>query len=202
MADSKDAPWDDEAFAALLEEHRDALVHFLTREAKGLARWETPDDLAQQVHLAALKVRGRLEWRGEVAFRRWIEAIARQVISDRAAYWRARKRDAGQLLRITVASPVSAVTLRGVDPADARTGPVTFTMRKDALRHAAMALTTLNERDQDLLRRFQEGATSPEIAKALGLELASAQRAIHRARRRFEQAFAVLEGVRINADEG
>ena len=87
--------------AELLARHRGQLVRFLSREAGGLMRFEDAEDLAQGVQMHALRVEDRFTYQGEPQFIGWIHAVARRYIADRNAYWKALKRNAGTMLRLT-----------------------------------------------------------------------------------------------------
>lgn len=182
------------ALTDLLAQHRDALLRFLEKEARGLMRYETADDLAQGVHLHALEVEEHFQYRGEPAFMGWLFTIARQHIARRHAHWSAMKRNAGRLLRVSTGqdSEMSA----GVDPAASATGPLTFAERRENLRIATDALGTLPERDRNLLLWMSEGLDIKDVAERLEISYDAAQRARHRAMERFRQAFTVLEGQR------
>lgn len=182
--------------AELLERERPGLVRFLERAARGLLRYESAEDLAQAVHLQALEARDRLAWRGEEAFRGWLHAIARQVIARRHEHWRALKRNAAHVLRISAGGASQGSARGGVDPAGARTGPVTLADRREQLALATQALATLLPRDQEIVRLVREGAGTAQLAAALAISPGAAERARERAFDRFERAFSALRRAR------
>ncbi|MAG56195.1 MAG: hypothetical protein CMJ83_07895 [Planctomycetes bacterium] len=178
----------------LLERHRQALVRFLEKEARGLFRWENADDLAQGIHLQALQVEDRFDYQGEEAFIGWIFQVARQHIARRNAHWKAIKRDAGMMLRISTSdSSVADGPRSGIDPAISMTGPVTFADRRDRLRLAVQAIAVLPERDREIVQWMAEDVDIKEMAERLAITYDAAQRARHRSLERFRQAYAVLE---------
>lgn len=176
----------------LLEEHRDALARFLQREAQGLLRFEGIDDLVQGVHLKALKGEDRFRWEGEKAFIGWLFQLARQHIADVNAHWKALKRNAGPVLRVTLTGGDSASGALGVQPIASITGPLTFAARREHFEVAMRALATLPERDRLLIERTSRGATIEELSAELDLSYEAAQKARRRALQRFQQAFRVL----------
>jgi len=166
----------------LLERHRDLLVRHLARRGGGLLRFETPEDLAQSVHLHAINVADRFAYRGEGAFVRWLLRLAKQHIADRIEYWTALKRDAGPMLRITF----------GAEPAGRVTGPVTRASRNEMLEVAATALDGLPPRDREIVRWMSAGASIDDLARQLGIGRAAAQRARLRAVERFKKIFTIV----------
>ena len=178
-----------ERIAELLERHRDALERLLRRRGAGLLRFESVSDLVQGVQAQALEVADRLEYRGDEAFLGWIAQLARQHVADRHAYWSARKRDAGRVLRITSAPSTEA---GGVEPDARRTGPATFAERRDLLVLATQAVSLLAARDQELVRAWGEGEPVADVAARLGLSYDAAERARLRAVDRFRKTFELL----------
>ena len=172
----------------LLTTHRDQLVRFLEREASGLRRFEDAEDLAQGVHMHALKVEDRFTYQGEPQFIGWLYAVARRYIADRHAYWKALKRNAGTLLRLTYGA--------GSEPGGAQfapplqiTGPQTFAQRREQVDVAAQAIAALPSRDRQIVELVHQGQEIEGIADALGITHAAAQRARLRAIERFEKLF-------------
>jgi len=174
----------------LLIRHRDDLERFLLREAAGLLRHEGVDDLVQGVHLRALGVEEHFTWQGDAAFLGWIRKVARQHVADRNAYWRALKRSAGHLLRVSTGSDGSRTS--GIDPAASMTGPVTFADRRESLSTAMRALDTLRPRDREIIQLVSRDVSLAEIAETLDLSYDAAQQARARALERFRKAFTVL----------
>lgn len=172
----------------LLERHRDQLVRFLAREAGGLMRYEDAEDLAQGVHMHALRVEERFEYQGEPQFIGWLYAVARRYIADRNAYWKALKRNAGTMLRLTFGASSEPGSGAFAPPARL-TGPQTFAQRREMVDVAAEAIAALPERDQRIVELANRGMDIDQLADALEVSAAAAQRARHRAVERFEKLF-------------
>ena len=179
--------------SALLEAHRDSLLRFMAREASGLLRHESEDDLVQGAHMHALKVAGHFEYQGDEAFLGWLFKIARQHIADRHAYWSALKRNAGKLLRISAGIDGSSTEASGFDPPASMTGPLTFAGRREQITIAISALDTLQPRDQQLIEWAAAGMHLEDIADRLELSREATQKARARAFARFKAAYEALE---------
>ncbi len=173
----------------LLALHKDRLRGFVRVEAKGLLRHESEDDLVQGIHVHALSVAGRFEYRGEREFIAWLFTVARQHVVDRIRYWSAERRDGGDILRITAAGGTRVDATRGVEPAASMTGPVTGAGRREQLALAAKVIATLAERDQQLIRWMSEDVPLEEVARRLDVGYEAAKRARLRAMERFRVAF-------------
>ena len=172
--------------ADLLARHRPALVRFFQVHGAMVRRHEAAEDLAQGVHLHALRHADLFTYRGEDAFMAWLLQLARQHLAARIVHWKALKRDGGKVLRITLAGT------GGVDPGDDATGPATWADRRDRLRLATRAMDGLPPRDREILRYVARGADVADIAAGLNLSPAAAQRARHRALERFRKVYDVL----------
>jgi RNA polymerase sigma factor (sigma-70 family) len=162
----------------------------MERHATALRRFESAEDLAQHVALRALEGASRYEHRSEREFVGWVLAIARQVVSDRAAWWGALKRDAGPVLRLTQGGsrPGGAA-----EPGARRTGPATAADRRERLDLATRALGALPARDAELVRHVVRGVTVAESAERLGIGAEAAQRARLRAVERLRKVFALAQ---------
>lgn len=176
----------------LLVRHRDVLVRYLQRRGSGLLRFEGAEDLAQAVHMKAVNARERFEYRGEQAFIGWICTLGRQHIADRNAYWKAQKRNAGPMLRITYSAPDTMGGGPGIAPAAEQRGPTTFAGVREQVELAARAIATLPSRDAQIVGLIRQGADVDAVAEALGVSYAAAQRARLRAIERFRKAFELL----------
>lgn len=176
----------------LILERSELVEAVVRRHAGSLLRLETVDDLAQGARLSVLQSADAFDWRGPSAFDGWIATVVRNHLNDRRSYWNAARRNAGHLLRVSLAGPQSGVT-KGVEPISSRTGPLTFAERRDQVDVAMQALATLLPRDQELLELERQGATIQEVADALELTLDSAGRARLRALDRFRRAFDLFE---------
>lgn len=179
------------ALASLLEAHRARLARWLERHATGLLRHESSDDLVQGVFVRAIEGSGRFEYRGEGEFVRWLEAIARQHVADRHAYWSAGKRAAGTLLRITQSGPTSTRP-SGANPHADTDGPRTRAEKKDDVDLAMKALSMMLPRDREILLAASRDESDSAIAARLGVNAEAAGRARLRALDRFRRTFEVL----------
>jgi RNA polymerase sigma factor (sigma-70 family) len=159
----------------LLISFRDDLLRILEHRASGLLRYESTEDIVHGVHLRALRVADRFEYRSDPEFRAWLLQIARQHIADRHAYWSARKRAATRMLRITAGNITASGA--GVNPAAANTGPFTFAQRREQIVLATKALSLLLDRDEQLVRWSSEGLSTDEIAERLDITHGAAERA-------------------------
>ncbi len=178
--------------AELLERERPRLLASLRRDAGWLLRHESAEDLVQGIAVRALEAAGSFEDRGDAAFRGWLREVTRQHLAGRARHWKARKRDAGRMLRIAVSQPESGVSARTIDPTASMTGPATFAVRREMLDIAFRALQTLGERDRELVRLRCDGCAPQEIADRLAIGYDAAQRGALRAQDRFARAFRFL----------
>lgn len=176
----------------LLMRHRDVLVRYLHRKGSGLLRFESAEDLAQAVHIKAIQAEHRFDYRGDDAFIGWICTLGRQHIADRNAYWKAQKRNAGPMLRITYGSATTGSGAKGVSPAAAQQGPTTFAGVREQVEVAARAIATLPPRDAQIVELIRAGADVEDVARELGVSYAAAQRARLRSIERFRKAFELL----------
>lgn len=173
----------------LLVKHREALVRFLQKEASGLKRYEDAEDIAQGVHMHALKVADRFEYQGEKPFFGWLFAVARRYIADRNAYWKALKRDAGPMIRVTFGGAGSEAGM--LAPPARLTGPQTFAQRREHLSVAAKAIAALPERDRSIAGMITRELSIDDIAKELGISYEAAQRARLRTIERFGKLYTL-----------
>jgi RNA polymerase sigma factor (sigma-70 family) len=172
--------------------HRPDMLAFVTKEARGLLRFESAEDLTQGVHLRALERGGGFEYRGDTEFFAWVYRLARTYLADRRSHWSALKRRSGRLLRLTagVGDSLGAVG----EPPGSRTGPSTFAARREQIVLATKALDLLLPRDRDLVRWSGEGLTTEEQAERLGISAEAAGRARRRALTRFRKTFRLVGG--------
>lgn len=173
----------DKEFAALLVRHRPRLVRYFERRAGALRRQESPEDLAQGVHLYAIQHRDAFEYQGEPAAVGWLLRLARQHHARRIEHWNAMKRDGGRMLRLTLAE----------HPAAEGPGPRTAAEQSEQLLLAARAMDGLPERDFELVQLMTRDLSVREIAERLGLSEAAAQKARLRAMDRFRKIFVILD---------
>jgi RNA polymerase sigma factor (sigma-70 family) len=184
------APGDVERLSSLLEAHRPLLVRWMERHASGLRRFESAEDLAQGVSVRALEAVSRYEHRSDPEFVGWMLAVARQHVADRHAFWRALKRDAGPVLRLTFGG-ASEPGGGAPEPSASATGAVTFSDRREAVARATRTLAALGERDADLVRQVVNDVSVEETAQRLGVSYEAAQRARLRAVERLRKLYAL-----------
>lgn len=172
----------------LLLRHDRDLRRYLERRAGWLVRFETPEDLAQGLHLRALEQEAHFVYQGREPFFAWVHTLMDQHLAARRKHWMALKRRPRALLRLTEGGTGRAA----VDPADTATGPSTFADRRERLALAVKAMAVLLPRDQELVRCATDGLTTEEIASRLDLTPESARRARNRALERYREAYALL----------
>ncbi len=178
--------------ASLLVIWRGDLLGFVGRNARGLLRFETEDDLVQGIHLRALSRGESFEYRGEKEFLAWMHTLARGYLVDRRAHWAALKRGSGPLLRLAGGAATTTGGHAAAEPAGTGTSPSGFASRREESALAMKALGAMLPRDGDLVRWHAEGVSLEEQAARLGLTYEAAQRAAHRALGRFRKAFRLL----------
>ena len=186
MADPRDQLTD------LLAKQTARLRGFVRQESKGLLRHESEDDLVQGVHIHALSVADRFEYRSEKEFIAWLFTVARQHIVNRRRYWSAARRDGGNLLRVTAAGATTTSRPRGIDPQASMAGPGTMADRREQLALATQVVSLLSERDRKLIQWMSEDLPLEEVASRLGLTYDAAKRARLRAIDRFRATFELL----------
>jgi RNA polymerase sigma factor (sigma-70 family) len=169
------------------------VANLVRREAKGLLRFETEEDLVQGIVLRALEKSDRFEWRDEPSFFAWIRQLGESFLSDRRAHWGALKRRTGRLLRLATAGDSQAGGDAAEPVADA-TGPSTFAARRELIALSARALDILLPRDRDLVRWSAEGVPLEEQAARLGIAYEAVGKARQRATERFRKTFALVSG--------
>ncbi len=184
-----------DALGARLEQHRAELQRFVEKNASGLLRHESPEDLVQMVHELALRhaESARFEDRGDAAFDAWLHTLARGVIADRHDHWRALKRDRARILRLTVA-PDAMDRGNAREPAVSGAGPATRADRREQLALVTRVLDALPERDRLLVQWSSQNVPLEEQAVRLGATYGATQRAGVRALERFKKAFRLAAG--------
>lgn len=183
-----------EVLTRLLLQHQSAIAAHLRREGAGLLRYESVSDLEQGVRLHAIRVASEFEYQSDGAFIRWIEKVARQHLTDRHRYWRAKKRDAGCLLRLT-ASDATESQGGAREPAGPGATPVTLAERKEQLALAARAVALLLPRDQEIVGCVARGLSIREISEELEIGYEATERARLRTLDRFRKAYRVVAGL-------
>lgn len=175
---------------SLLLQEREALLRFLEREARGVLKFESAEDLAQEVHAQALIVRDHFEYRGPEAFLAWLFALAKQQCARRHEHWSALKRRARTVLRITAGA---SGTNAAQEPSTRRAGPRSLAETREKAERILAAIATLSPRDQDIVRRVAEGASDLDLARELAIGAEAAARARRRALDRLRRAYEILE---------
>lgn len=166
---------------ALLVAHERMLRGLLSTTARGLLQFETLDDLVQGVQARALAEADRFVFRSDAEFRAWLATLARRHVADRSDHYKAAKRRAANVIRLTLAD--------GGVPASSRAGPSTVAERRELIVIAIKAVAALPPRDRDLVRWTSEGVPLTEQADRLGIGYDATQRAAHRAFDRLRKTF-------------
>ena len=178
-----------EALREHLTRFHGELLAYVRRHAGRLLRYESDEDLMQEVHLRALQAGPRYRHDGREPFLKWIHAVVRSVLADRHAHWGALRRRPAALLRLTQGGSGG-----GVDPALSATGPSTFAARREMLDLAVKALALLREEDRQLVRWRSEDVPLTEQAGRLGLSYAATDSASRRALERFRKSYRLVAG--------
>lgn len=178
--------------AELLKRYEDDLASFVARRAGWLLRYETREDLLQGMHVRFLE--SEFHYKGEKQFLAWMYLVARTYLADRADYWSALKRRSANLVRLTFGATPPSDPGAVAEPAAAVTGPATVADRREQLLLAVRVLDALLAKDRNLVRWSSEGVELEEMARRLDVSYAAAQRARHRAIRRFRDAYALASG--------
>jgi RNA polymerase sigma factor (sigma-70 family) len=176
-------------FAALLASRRDDLLRIVRAEGRRLVERESAEDLVQGIYLRAIEVEDRFVYRGDAQFLGWLRSIARQHIADRHRYWRALRRNAQQLLRISAATRAGG---SAVDPSASGTGPFTRAAHGDDVALVMQIFPQLFPRDRALLEAVAEGLSNTELAQRFGLAEEAARKARLRALSRFRLAWEAV----------
>jgi DNA-directed RNA polymerase specialized sigma24 family protein len=176
--------------SGLLVQFHGEMLDFVRRHAGRLLRYESEDDLMQEVHVRALQQGERYRHHGREPFLAWIHTVARSVLADRHAHWAALRRRPAGLLRLTIGGTESG----GIDPALSATGPSTFAARREMLAFAVKALSLLPKADRDLVQWRSEDVPLGEQASKLGLSYAALDSASRRAIERYRKSFRLLTG--------
>lgn len=166
---------DEEAFGTLFEAATPRLLLYVRlRLSPGLAGKLEVLDVVQEAGLEAFRSITGFEARGPGSFSRWLCRIAENRMRDLAAFHRAKKRDPGG-----IPEGITRVLDRVRHSA---TGPLSAADRKEREERVGQALERLEEDEREaLLRRFFEGATIEEIARALGRSETAVRRLLGRA---------------------
>lgn len=153
----------EQAFIELYEAHHDEVHAFCVRRVG----WDRVDDVVSEVFVVVWR---RIEEVGPDTGRAWLFAIARGVILNQ---WRSTKRSRRLVEKVGGHRPAA--------PA----GPEAVVVRRSEDAVVVEALETLRPDDAEILRLSAwEELSGPEIAIALGVSTAAAQKRLLRAKKR------------------
>jgi RNA polymerase sigma-70 factor (ECF subfamily) len=156
----------------------------VSRWLRRISRQDDVSDLLHEVFVVAQR-RSR-EFRGDASARTWLYAISLRVV----AAWRRKQR----LRRFFFLEPKDA---RNVPEPIEPSTPFTAVEAKRATEAVHRVLDALSERDRTLILLFElEGLSAVQIQSILGLSSNGVWVALHRARKRFKDAFVELYGVK------
>lgn len=168
------------------------LSSFLRRRAQGLLLHETMEDLLQGIYAHALSVADRFEYRGEPEFRAWLGRVALQHLANRGSYWKARRRDAAQILRLDARRQGSGSTGPPLERSAAGAGPATLAILREEVLICSRAISLLLPRDQRIMGLVAADCSIDEIARDLGISQDAAQQARYRSLSRFRKVARML----------
>jgi len=179
-------------FDALFEGHRFDVASYCSWRTA--SRFDAEDAVAEVFLVAWRRIESVPS--GDAA-RAWLYATARRVIANQRRSRRRRDALEDRLMheRVLDASPTAAARSRS-------SATAATTTAEDATVHAA--LTRLSDRDREVLLLVEwEGLRPAELATVLGCREVTARGRLHRARRRFRDAFEAVvsrDGRRDGAD--
>jgi len=173
---------DEAAVQALLEHHIPGLRAFVRlRAGEVVRRKESTSDLVQSVCLETLREMGKLQWRGEAAFRSWLFKAAERKIIDRARFWRAAQRDVGREQEPSTDSRVRhEARLRETYRAFAQ--PSEEASLRDEIQRVEQAFERLPEHHREVITLAKiVGLSRAEIAEQTGRSEGAVRVLLHRA---------------------
>jgi len=157
---------------------RDHIAVRISPEVQGLLR---PEDVLQQTFVRAAEAIADFRPRHEWAFRGWLMTIADNLIRDALKRQRRERRE-----RDAAASGLSARVQRLIE---SRTSPSGEVALREMVRRMRMAMTTLPDEQQDVLRRrYFLGHTLDQMAAATGRSKNSVRSLCFRARKNLRAA--------------
>lgn len=176
----------------LVLRHREELRAHIERQAGGLLRFESAEDL---VHgLIANVFDHPFEARSKDEDRAWLFAAAGNYLAQRWRYWSALKRDTGRLIRTGMQTWSGSGEAHGLDAlAASQTGVSTFAHRREQLVLATRALALLLPRDRQLVELAAEGLSNEELGERVGLSAAAAAKAKVRAIERLRKTHLLVQ---------
>ena len=167
----------------LLRRHLPDLERFVARRSGPVARaMESRSDLVQSVCRELLEAieADHFEYRGEAAFRAWLQTAALNKLRHRGRHWTAAKRDG---LRQAGGS-----STLGAEALDSRT-PSRDAAAGEAVERAERALASLPARYREVVRLARiEGLSHREIGARLGVSEANSRMLLTRALARLATA--------------
>lgn len=181
---------DGRAYEALFRRYHGPLLRFIRLHADPALRSRVPaDDLAQEVHAAALRGLDGFTYTRESSFFFWLCGIARNQI--RMAYrTRARRPPAARAEPCGLSSLDLMARVRDRGPS-----PLDRVAADEGLHLLASALLTLSARQQEaIVLRFFEQASGAESAARMGLTPGSFRVTLSRALVALRAALAELLG--------
>ena len=179
---------------SLLVSHAAEVTAMVNKRAQALLRFEDLDDVAQGVRAFALESAHSFAYEGQLEFTGWLGTVVRSSVANRLRYWRALKRRAPCLLRITTSDSSVNDAFPAVNPACTGSAPSQFLADSERLDIALKAVRLLLRRDQEIIRGVVEGWQLDDFGKKLDLGYVASQRARLRALDRFRQIYERLEG--------
>lgn len=166
---------DPAAFAPLYEQHSPDIYRFCYVR---LGLREAADDLTARVFIRAIERLHQYRPKPGATFRSWLFAIARNMLAEE---WRRRK---------DIRLLPDAVDLTHDD----YPGPEAVAVHRSEMDRLRAALSSLPERQQDVIELRMIGFKSPEIADALGVSIAAVKSAQSRAYRSLKQNLSETKG--------
>jgi RNA polymerase sigma-70 factor (ECF subfamily) len=167
---------DRSALDELIRRHLPGLCAFVRLQLGGTLRArESASDIAQSVCREVLEQLDRFDSGGDEGFRRWLFTTAMRKIRDRAAYWRAQRRDAARDQPIDVDDALAHACREITSPSAAAGG-------KELVDRIERAFDGLAEDDREviLLSRVL-GLPHDEIARQTGRSEGACRVLLHRA---------------------
>lgn len=158
----------DARFSSLFLSHYDDVLGYCVRRTN---RTEA-DDVAAEVFTIAWRRIDELDWE---TVRPWLFGIARGVLANQARSGSRRNR---------LGLKIGSLARHPVD------GPEVVVIRREQDEEIIAVLASLRETDREILMlSVWEGFTAPEMASVLGTTTSAAEQRLHRAKRRFADAF-------------
>lgn len=166
---------DPAAFAPLYEQHAPDIYRFCYVR---LGLREAADDLTARIFIRAIERLHQYRPKPGATFRSWLFAIARNMLADD---WRRRKD-----IRLL---PEQMDLTRDDYP-----GPEAVAVHRSEMNRLRAVLSSLPDRQQDVIELRMVGFTSPEIADALGISVAAVKSAQSRAYRSLRLQLCTTKG--------